>query len=204
MMKPSKLVAFSVAVGATVLAGCGGDEASGDSSPTPEAAPAAAAPDGGAEMGGAGVMAADWIAVDEDARTVTIDLVAGETSANNSWNFNGYANGEATVVVPEGYAVTVNFENRDPVVYHSVAVLERQDAYPAMFDNPMPVFDGAMTTNATSLSEATAPGGGTETITFTASSAGEYALVCPVPAHAVTGMWIGFEVSAAGEAGLRS
>jgi len=35
--------------------------------------------------------------VDDGARTVTIDLIAGSTDANNRWNFNGYANGEATV-----------------------------------------------------------------------------------------------------------
>ena len=159
---------------------------------------------GGGESDRRGPMAADWISVDDGARTVTIDLVAGSTDANNRWNFNGYANGEATVVVPAGYTVTVNFENRDPFNYHSVGVLERAASYPAIFDDATPVFDGAITSNATSMTEATAPGGGTESISFTASTAGEYALVCPVPAHAVTGMWIGFDVSESGESGLRS
>ncbi|WP_425153915.1 sulfocyanin-like copper-binding protein [Candidatus Palauibacter sp.] len=144
------------------------------------------------------------VTIDERSRTVTIDLVAGSTDSNNRWNFNGYANGEATVVVPEGYTVTVNFENRDPVNYHSVGVLERAASYPAIFDDAVPVFEGAITANATSMTEATAPAGGTETISFTASTAGDYALVCPIPAHAVTGMWIGFEVSASGDSGLRT
>jgi uncharacterized cupredoxin-like copper-binding protein len=52
------------------------------------------------------------------------------------------------------------------------------------------------------MTDATAPGGGAETITFTASDAGEYSLVCLIPAHAATGMWMGFTVSAAGEAGV--
>ena len=187
-------------LGAVALFGCGGGE--GDQpSPAPAPAPAPAAETAAASSG---TMPADWISVDDGARTVTIDLVAGSTDANNRWNFNGFANGEASVVVPVGYTVTINFENRDPVNYHSVSVLEKAASYPAMFDDATPVFDGAITSNATSMTEATAPGGGTESITFTASAAGEYALVCPVPAHAVTGMWIGFDVSGSGESGLRS
>ena len=184
------------------LFACGGGGESDTPSPAP--APAAATAAQPAAESAAAAAEVDWIAVDEGARTVTIDLIAGSTDANNRWNFNGYANGEATVVVPAGYTVTLNFENRDPVNYHSVGVLEWAASYPAVFDTAVPVFDGAITTNATSMTEATAPGGGTETISFAASTAGEYALVCPVPAHAVTGMWIGFEVSASGDSGLRT
>lgn len=184
-------------LGAVVLLGCG----SGEEGDQPASAPDPATE---ADATAPSALPADWISVDDAARTVTITLVAGETDANNRWNFNGYANGEATVVVPAGYTVTLNFENLDPVNYHSVGVLERAASYPAIFDDATPVFDGAITSNATSMTEATAPGGGTESISFTASTAGEYALVCPVPAHAVTGMWIGFDVSESGEAGLRS
>ena len=197
-MKRSTISAM-LPLAAFSLFACGGGDGSDTPSPAPAPAPAAATP----PAVPAAPASVDWIAVDEDARTVVIDLVAGSTDSNNRWNFNGYANGDATVVVPEGYTVTLNFENLDPVNYHSVGVLERAASYPAIFDQAVPVFDGAMTTNATSMTEATAPGGGTETISFTASAAGEYALVCPVPAHAVTGMWIGFEVSASGDSGLR-
>lgn len=184
-------------LGAVALFGCGGGEEGDRSASSPGTAPEAdAAP--------SATMPADWISVDDAARTVRVTLVAGETDANNRWNFGGYANGEATVVVPVGYTVTVNFENRDPVHYHSVGVLAKAASYPAVFEEATPVFDGAITSNATSMMEATAPGGGTESITFVASEAGEYALVCPVPAHAVTGMWIGFEVSEAGDSGLRN
>ncbi len=183
-------------LGAVALLGCGSGEEDGGpglepGSPTEaDAAASAATP-------------ADWISVDDAARTVAVALVAGETDANNRWNFNGYANGETTVVVPVGYTVTIDFENRDPVHHHSVGVLARAASHPPFFDDATPVFDGAVTANAMSMTEATAPGGGTESITFVASEAGEYALVCPVPAHAVTGMWIGFEVSESGDSGLR-
>jgi uncharacterized cupredoxin-like copper-binding protein len=45
--------------------------------------------------------------------------------------------------------------------------------------------------------------GESETITFTASQAGEYSLVCYVPGHAMIGMYVHFNVSADGEAGVR-
>lgn len=179
-------------LGAVVLLGCGGGEEGGQPASSPDPATEAAA-----------AIPADWISVDDAARTVTITLVAGETDANNRWNFNGYASGEATVVVPVGYTVTINFENRDPVHRHGVGVLAKEASYPPVFDEATPVFDGAITANATSMTEATAPGGGTESITFVASEAGEYALVCAVPANAATGMWIGFEVSESGDSGLR-
>ena len=183
-------------LGAIALFGCGSGE---------EDASAASAPDAATEADAevSATIPADWISVDDAARTVTVTLVAGETDANNRWNFNGYANGETTVVVPVGYTVTVNFENRDPVHHHSVGVLARAASYPPVFDEATPVFDGAITSNATSMTEATAPGGGTGSFTFVASEAGEYALVSAVPANAVTGMWIGFEVSEVGDSGLR-
>ena len=183
-------------LGAVALFGCGSGE--GDDPPASEPGSPTEA-----EAAVSAARSADWITVDDAARTVGITLVAAETDANNRWNFNGYANGETTVVVPVGYTVTVNFENRDPVHYHSVGVLEKAASYPPVFDEATPAFDGAITSNATSMTEATAPGGGTGSITFVASEAGEYALVCAVPAHAVTGMWIGFEVSESGESGLR-
>ncbi len=192
MSRPSTLPMLCAAA----LLGCG----SGEEGDLPASEPGIATP---ADAAASDAMPADWIAVDDAARTVTIDLVAGETDANNRWNFNGHAAGEATVVVPAGYTVTVNFENRDPAHHHSVGVLARAASFPPYFDDTTPVFDGAITPNPTSMTESTAPGGGTASITFVASEAGEYALVCPVPANAVTGMWIGFEVSESGDSGLR-
>ena len=183
-------------LGAVALLGCGGGGEGGQPASASDPATEADAPAPAA-------IPADWISVDDAARTVTVTLVAGETDANNRWNFNGYASGETTIVVPVGYTVTINFENRDPVHRHSVGVLARAAGYPPVFDEATPVFEGAITANATSMTEATAPGGGAESITFVASEAGEYALVCAVPANAATGMWIGFEVSESGDSGLR-
>ena len=184
------------------LVACGGGDAGSDTAEAPAAAPAAA-PGGGEAPAAGDLSMPDWMTVDEAAQTVTIELVAGLTADNNRWNFNGYSSGNGTVVVPAGYTVVMNFRNDDPANFHSVAVLEGSGSWPVTFDDPTPALDGAMTSNPTSMTEATAPGGGAETITFTASEAGDYSLVCLIPAHAATGMWMGFSVSADGEAGVR-
>jgi plastocyanin len=144
----------------------------------------------------------EWIRADHTARTVTIDLTAGSTNANNYWNFNGYVNGGATITVPEGYAVTLRFRNSDPAMAHSVAILPQVGGYQAAFTaGVQPVFPGAMTPNATDLAGATAPGA-EATIRFTASQVGEYGLVCLVPGHAAVGMWVRFSVSLGGRPGV--
>lgn len=182
------------------LTACGGDEPAEDMDAGMEAeAPAAEQPaESGGDMGG--LQMPDWYQYDEAANTVTLDLIAGETQEYNSWNFNGYANGDITVVVPTGAQVTINFSNQDPNMGHSVGVAAFSSNPPGSLPAD-PVFEGAITSNATSLMESTMQGE-SETITFTAGQAGEYSLACYVPGHAVAGMWIGFTVSDSGEAGV--
>lgn len=143
----------------------------------------------------------DWYQYDEATNTVTLDIVAGSTSDANYWNFNGYTNGEVTVVVPVGATVTVNFSNEDPNMAHSVGVAEFTSNPPASLP-PEPVFEGAISSNPTDMMNSTLTGE-SETIEFTADTAGEYSLACYIPGHAVAGMWIGFTVSDEGEAGVR-
>ena len=145
----------------------------------------------------------DWFTVDDVARTATIDIAAGATDANNFWNFNGHSDGSATIVVPEGYTVTLNFENDDPLTGHSIGVDATRGEFPTVFDEPSPVFEGAISPNPTQVTTA-APHGQSVTPTFVADVAGEYSLVCYIPGHAVTGMWIKFTVSSDGSAGVRT
>jgi sulfocyanin len=145
----------------------------------------------------------DWISIDEAGQSVTIELIAGKDDSNNRWNFNGFSRGNGTIVVPAGYSVTINFRNDDPNIAHSVGVDDQTGNFPATFQDPQPVFAGAISSNPTSMQEATQPGE-SESLTFTADAAGEYTLVCYIPAHAATGMWIRFTVSADGQAGFAS
>jgi uncharacterized cupredoxin-like copper-binding protein len=189
-----KLLAFVLVAG---LVACGGQEgaeegemeadttAATDTGTTTETAPA-----GGLTM-------PSWMLVDESAQTVKLEISAGSEPVNNYWNYNGLYAGNGSITVPQGYTVTINLVNADPAQPHSLGIGERMDAYPAMFENPEPAFAGAITPDATT---GTAPQG-TASITFTADRAGEFAMICYVPGHAVAGMVIPFNVSADGQAG---
>lgn len=189
------------AVGTALLfaiSACGGGEPAqeemGAETPSQEA-PA------GEEMS-AELQMVDWYQYDEAANTVTLDIVAGQTDRVQYWNYNGYVNGEVTVVVPVGAEVTINFSNEDGNgMAHSIGVSSITGSPPAA-PAAEAVFEGAISSNPTDLVNATGVGE-TETLTFTADQAGEYSLLCYVPGHAIGGMWIGFEVSDAGEAGVR-
>lgn len=188
------------------LAACGGEQAGEDGMETAAAQNGAeTTAETGAQAGAqSDLTMPEWMEVDHDAQTVTMEVTAGSDPSNNRWNFNGYANGDATVVVPQGYEITIEFTNADPNNPHSLGIDERPSGgWPATFQNPTPVFEGAITSDAASMTGATQPDE-SETITFTAGQAGEYTMVCYVPAHAATGMWINFDVSADGQAGLQT
>jgi sulfocyanin len=188
-----KRFAFSTAL-FVGLAACGGGEPAAEAPMEETAAPAAEAP-----AAAAGEMTMpSWY--QQDGNAVTLGIVAGQTPQGNYWNYNGAQNGTMTIVVPVGSEVTINFSNEDPNMAHSIGVSADFDTPPAMVD-PTPVFAGAISSNPTSMTAATMPGQ-SETVTFTASEAGEYTLVCYIPGHAVSGMWIRFVVSADGEAGV--
>ena len=183
------------------VAACGGGDA-------PEAAPADSPPEAAAPAAPAGPAAPtgplsipEWYAVDNDARTVSITLTAGSTADNNYWNYNGYTSGALAITVPEGYTVTMTLINEDPNMAHSVGVSSELSNF-TMPPAADPVFAGAITENPASMVDATMPGE-TETITFVAETAGSYSLVCYIPGHTAVGMWLFFDVSADGEAGVR-
>jgi sulfocyanin len=176
------------------LSACGGSE-SADTEAAAGEAPAQETP---AQEAPAEMTTPDWFRV--DGNNVEMDIVAGQTSQGNYWNFNGVQYGEMTITVPVGAAVTINFQNDDPNMAHSIGISEGFSTAPAVVQ-PTPVFEGAISSDPTSLTDSTLPGE-SEVITFTASEAGEYSMVCYVPGHAVSGMWVRFVVSDAGDAGV--
>lgn len=187
-----------------IMAACGGGEPAGDAPAETESAPepAASEPAAAAPAAPTGEMTMpSWFQVDEASQTVNMTLTAGATSTANYWNYNGAVNGSMAITVPEGYTVNLTLQNDDPNMAHSVGVEAQVGGFGAA-PQPNPVFDGAVTSNPTSMVDGTMPGE-SETITFTASTAGEYSLVCYVPGHAATGMWIRFNVSADGSMGVQ-
>ncbi len=190
-MKRTVALSSALVISMTAMA-CGGETAE----EAPADAPATEAP-----AAPAGPAAMDWVTTDDAAKTVTVELIAGEDATNNNWNFNGHANGNATVTVPAGYTVTINFTNRDPNMAHSAGVVAKPAGPWSATPDVTPAFAGAMTSNPTSMTDATL-NGESETITFTAETAGEYALACFVPGHATSGMWNNSTVTPAAPAEL--
>jgi cytochrome c oxidase subunit II len=129
----------------------------------------------------------EFISVDAENQTVTLTVIAAYDETNGGLNFNGYANGEATYTVPQGWTVNVEFQNNADLPHSAMIVA--QDAVSEQ-QLPDPVFEGASTSDPFT--------GTTESgsFSFTAESEGSYALACGVPGHAANGHWIVFEVAA--------
>lgn len=194
-----------IPVAAALAVACGGGEPAADAPPEggSQPAPSTAAPASGLPAPPDGPLTTpEWFSVDHDAQTVSVTLIAGETNANNYWNYNGATNGDLAITVPEGYTISVEQVNRDPNMAHSVGILALPENF-MMPPQPNPVFEGALSQNPTSMIDATMPGE-TEVIEFVAEQAGSYGLVCLIPGHAAVGMWIYFNVSGDGEAGVQS
>lgn len=123
--------------------------------------------------------------------TVGLQIDAGSTSENARLNFNGHSRGDATITVPVGATVHVDFRNLDPAERHSVGVDRRAPRFPLRLDPPEPAFPGAISAQATSSA---VPPGHSATLTFTATTPGTFSIVCYVPGHAAAGQWLRFEV----------
>jgi sulfocyanin len=127
-------------------------------------------------------------------KTVELTLIAGKTTANGSFNFNGFSNGQMTLTVPDGWRVVVHYQNFSPL-RHSFDVIpytgKQPDAPP-----PPPVFKNATTQDPVSGIGV----GKEETITFVADRAGKYEYLCGVAGHAPAGMWNYLVVSSTAKA----
>ena len=197
-MKAFKLIPAA----ALFLVACGGGEpADSGASDAPATEPAAAAAPAGPAAPTGPMTIPDWYQVDHDAQTVNLTVVAGSTPDNNYWNFNGAIRGQLAITVPEGYEVTIELVNEDPNMAHSLGISSELVNF-TVPPSPEPVFAGAVTENPQSMIDATMPGE-SETITFVADAAGNYSMVCYIAGHSAVGMWLFFNVSGDGEAGVQ-
>ncbi|HEY7894359.1 MAG TPA: sulfocyanin-like copper-binding protein [Gemmatimonadaceae bacterium] len=200
-------IAHAALIGtAVVLVACGGGKSANTSADTSAAMAPAAAPAESTAVAQApqGPMTIpSWMKVDKAKKTVTLDIHAGQTPDNNHWNFNGYDKGNATITVPEGYKVVLKFTNDDATLAHSIGVDSAYTTFPPTFTNPQPIFAGAISSDPTDPGKATQPHK-SQTLTFTASKAGNYTLNCFIPGHAMAGMWVRFDVSSDGKAGVQA
>lgn len=134
-----------------------------------------------------------FMTVDAAAKKVTIQLDAAYNSQNGGMNFNGGSTGDQTITVPLGWSVHIAFQNKDAIP-HSAIILADKMPLPLQPDNP--AIARAYTKDVT----AGIPTDGTDTMDFAAQPAGSYLIVCGVPGHGPSGMYIKFVVSAGAKA----
>lgn len=133
----------------------------------------------------------EWMSVDRDNKKVGLSIVAGLTTTNSGWNFNGYADGAMTIAVPLDWQVEIRFTSRDANYPHSVGVIEIEDEMPVSGDEATIAFPRAF-----SLDFVRGFFGPREdTFDFKADRAGRFWLFCGVPPHGKGGMWDYFLVS---------
>jgi sulfocyanin len=130
---------------------------------------------------------------DTATKTVTFALEAGARGAAGAFNFNGYTNGAATLVVPAGSIVVINFVNLDGTP-HSAELIPDQDPMPNMGGDP--AIPGGYTRDLTQG----LPQGEKDVLRFTAPPSGSFRIFCGVPGHGLSGMWIRFNVDPASKA----
>ena len=128
-----------------------------------------------------------WLSFDAATNTVTFQLAAGAPGAAGPFNFNGYTNGDAALVVPPKARVVVNFVNEDGTP-HSAEIISGTGPIPNMGGDP--VIPTAYTRDVTQG----LPQFGKDVLRFTAPDQGEYRIFCGVPGHGLSGMWIWFKV----------
>ena len=139
-----------------------------------------------------------WMMIEVGAKRVQMDVVAGFNPNNGSWNFNGYYDGNMTVIVPEGWRVEIAFTNSDGDVPHSLVVMADPgaDNLPLQAGREQTAFSRAY---SKSPEQGISAGDG-DTISFKTNKTGDFLWFCGVPGHGQSGMWIRFAVIAEADA----
>lgn len=135
------------------------------------------------------VVVNQFMSYDASATRVRLSLTASLGSHNGGMNFNGGFKGDQTITIPAGWRVHIAFQNKDAIP-HSAIVLP--DSFPLPMSPESPAIAQAYTRDVT----AGIPTDGTDTMDFTAKPAGNYLIVCGVPGHGPSGMYIKLVVSA--------
>ena len=147
--------------------------------PAPDTAPAAHA-----EAPAAPTSDDEYLQYDAATNTVTFKLVAGPFA------FNGYTGGGATLTVPPRSTNVMIFEQADGTP-HSAEIGSGTGEIPNSGGDP--AIPRAYTNKAVEgLIQ-----GAKDVMRFTAPDSGTYRIVCGVPGHALSAMWIWYQVDPA-------
>jgi hypothetical protein len=126
----------------------------------------------------------ELLTYDTASNTVTFELIAGP------FTYNGYRSGEATLVVPSKANIVMNFVNKDGTPHTAILIsgdgpipnVPSGPAIPRAYTNR--VFEGL-------AQEAS------DVMRFSAPDHGVYRIICGVPGHGISGMWIWLKVDPA-------
>jgi len=129
----------------------------------------------------------EYVKWDPATKTVTFRLVAGP------FEFNHFTNGGGTLTVPPGSTNVWNFLQNDGTP-HSAEVASGSGPLPNSGGDP--AIPRAYTNKVV---EGMAQGE-TDVIRFTAPDTGSYRIICGVPGHALSGMWIWLKIDPAAKA----
>ena len=125
-----------------------------------------------------------WMTVDAATRDVRLRMVGSADGTNGTMNFNGYSQGEMSVIVPLGWTVRVHFENKGlAALPHSLVIIN--PVTPLPIEDGAPAFPRALTVKLV-------PGllaGETDSFEFVANKEGRFLFFCGVTGHGVAGMW---------------
>lgn len=125
-----------------------------------------------------------YLSFDPATNTVTFKLVAGPFA------FNGFTGGGATLTVPPGSTNVMNFVQDDGTP-HSAEIATGTGPIPNAGGDP------AIPRAYTNKVVEGLPQGATDVMRFTAPDSGTFRIICGVPGHALSGMWIWFKVDPA-------
>jgi len=123
----------------------------------------------------------EWLSYDAGTNTVTFELIAGPFS------FNGYRDGGATLLVPPEAKIVLNFVNKDGTP-HSAIVISGDGPIPSSPSDP------AIPRAYTNKALEGLPQEATDVMRFPVPDNGAYRIVCGVPGHGLSGMWIWLKV----------
>jgi plastocyanin len=171
---PAETTAVAAAPAAVTDSAPGDDSAVGTT--MAHAAPAAAPAPTGGDSG--------FVQYDAATKTVTFRLVAGP------FDFNGFTQGGATLTVPPGSTNVWNFEQNDGTP-HSAEVASGTGPVPNSGGDP------AIPRAYTNKVVEGLVQGANDVIRFTAPDSGTFRIICGVPGHALSGMWLWLKVDPA-------
>jgi plastocyanin len=161
-----------------------GAHAAGTEAPPPAPTDPASAPVPGTSSETAPSPDSGYVKYDQSTKTVTFRLVAGP------FQFNGYGSGGATLTVPPGTTNVWDFEQGDGTP-HSADIASGTGPIPNSGGDP------AIPRAYTNKVVEGLPQGAQDQLRFTAPDSGTYRIVCGVPGHALSGMWIWLKVDPA-------